>query len=281
MSGAPARVARLARLETWKAFRGSVLRFGMVAVAAIAAWRALAHDPVPLETGWTVASLALETGVLVAQVFMVVLGTTSIAGETAQGTLKMILPHAYRRADWVAGKAIALLVAAAVLLAVACAVAAGAGALGHGLGDVMQEIPPEFGSTDGATYRVQQPAGAMRAHLLAAVAASFGSLVATGLLTLLLSALLDSVVFALSAGFLVFLGLHLGGTLLGASREVLSKIYAWYPGEMLTLTDKLGRGFNEDWNPALFPRAMLLASATAAGAFLLSLLAFSRRDLRS
>jgi hypothetical protein len=278
---APARVARLAGLETWKAFRGSVLRFGLVAVAAIATWRAIAHDAVPLETGWTVAALCLETGVLVAQVFVVVLGTTAIAGETAQGTLKMILPHAYRRSDWIAGKALALVVAALALLLVAVAVALVAGAAGGGLGDVRQEIPPEFGSTEGATYRVQQPAGEMAAHLGAAAAASFGSLVATAFLSLLLSCVLDSVVFALSAGFLAFLGLHLAGTLLGASREVLSKLYAWYPGEMLTLAEKLGRGFNEDWNPALPRTALLLSAATAAGALLLSLVAFSRRDLRA
>jgi hypothetical protein len=277
----PARIARLAGLETWKAFRGSILRFGIAAVAVIGTWRAVVHEPVPRETGWSVASLALETGVLVAQVFLVVLGTTAIAGETSQGTLKMVLPFAYRRSDWVAGKALALLVAAGALLAVATAVALVAGASGRGLGDVLQEIPPEFGSTEAATYRVQQPASEMASHFAGAVAASFASLVATGLVCLFLSSVLDSVVFALSAGFLVFLGLHLAGTLLGASRDVLAKVYAWYPGEMLTLTEKLGRGFSEGWNPALLPSGLRLSAATAVGALLLSLLAFSRRDLRS
>jgi hypothetical protein len=276
-----ARVARLSRLETWKAFRGSVLRFGVVAVAAIGTWRALAHEPVPRETGWSVASLALETGVLVAQVFLVVLGTTAIAGETTQGTLKMVLPHAYRRSDWVAGKALALVVAAATLLAVATAVALVAGATGRGLGDVLQEIPPEFGSTEGPTFRVQQPASEMASHLGSAVAASFASLVATGFLCLLLSSVLDSVVFALSAGFLVFLGLHLAGTLLGASRELLSNLYSWYPGQMTELTEKIGRGFSEGWNPALLPAALRLSAATAGVALLLAILTSSRRDLRS
>jgi ABC-2 family transporter protein len=277
---APARIARLAGLETWKTFRGSILRFGIASVAAIGTWRAVTHEPVPRETGWSVASLALETGVLVAQVFLVVLGTTAIAGETTQGTLKMVLPHAYRRSDWVGGKALALVVAAVALLAVATAVALVAGANGRGLGDVLHEIPPEFGSTEAATYRVQQPASEMASHFAGAVAASFASLVTTGVVCLFLSSVLDSVVFALSAGFLLFLGLQ-AGKLLGASREVLSNLYSWYPGEMTTLTEKIGRGFSEGWNPALLPSALRLSAATAGVALLLSLLTFSRRDLRS
>jgi ABC-type transport system involved in multi-copper enzyme maturation permease subunit len=278
---APARIARLVGLEVWKASRSVLVRIGLLAVVAATAVTALVHDPVAGESGWRVASLALLNGRWTAEIFLVVLGATAIAGESAQGTLKMVLPHAYTRADWIGAKAIALVVVAAVLLVLAAGTALVCGTAGAGLGHVTQEIAPEFGMTEGVTYRVLHSRADMAERFASAAAATFASFVATAALGLLVSSLFSSVVPALLTSFLLFFGLATAGVLFGASRDVLSQLYSWYPGEMLTLSEKLGRALNEDWNPALLSRGLLLAGATTAGALLVSLVAFSRRDLHS
>jgi hypothetical protein len=274
-----ARVGRLARLEAWKASRSLLVRVAVLAVAAVAAATALLHEPLAVESGWRAAALSLVNARWAAEIFLLVLGATAIAGEAAQGTLKMVLPHAYRRGDWVAAKMLALAFLAVVLAAVAAGVSLAAGALGRGLTDVVQEIAPEFGMTDEPTFRVLHESGDMARRFGASALAVFGSLVASAALGLLMSCLFPALVPALLAAFLLFFALATGGVLFGASREVLANVYAWFPGEMLTLLEKLGRALNEDWNAALLSRALLLSGATALGSVLVSLAVFGRRDL--
>jgi hypothetical protein len=279
MSDALARLGRLLSVERQKVLGGRTLRFGALAVLAVAALTWLTHDRTDEETAWTVASSVLSAGLWAAEIFLLVAGTTAIAGETAQGTLKMILPHAYRRSDWILAKAATLALLALVLLAVAVGAAVLAGALSGGLGDVTQTIDATFGGE--ARTEVLRSSGEMRGLLAGSAAVAGASHVATALLGLLLSCLFDGVVPALSAGFLVFLGIKSAGALFGASQSVLERIWAWYPGEMLLRVEKLGRGFSERWNETLMPRGLLLAAAVAAGSVLLALVVFGRRDLQS
>jgi hypothetical protein len=279
MSDALARLGRLLSVERQKVLGGRTLRFGALAVLAVAALTWLTHDRTDEETAWTVASSVLSAGLWAAEIFLLVAGTTAIAGETAQGTLKMILPHAYRRSDWILAKAATLALLALVLLAVAGGAALLAGALSGGLADVTQTIDATFGGE--ARTEVLRSSGEMWGLLAGSAAVAGASLVATALLGLLLSCLFDGVVPALSAGFLVFLGIKSAGALFGASQSVLERIWAWYPGEMLVRVEKLGRGFSERWNETLMPRGLLLAAAVAAGSVLLSLVVFGRRDLQS
>jgi hypothetical protein len=276
---APARIGRLVSVEAMKVAGGRMLKIGLVATAAIPALAAWLHDRREAETAWTVASQSLSAGLWVAEIFLLVAGAVTIAGETGQGTLKMILPHAYRRSDWVLAKAVALAGQAVLLLAAAAGSAYVAGLLSGGFHDVTQKFEGGFGNPEHVD--VLQSAPDMWARLGAATATALLSLVATGVLGLLVSCLFDGVVPALCAAFLVFLGFKSAGTLLGASPEFLSRIYATYPGQMLSILEKQSAGFAERWDPSLFGRGALLASIVAAASVLVGTVVFSRRDLHA
>jgi ABC-type transport system involved in multi-copper enzyme maturation permease subunit len=279
MRGPLGRLVRLLSVERQKAFGGKTLRFGVLAVLAVSGLAAWAHDGTTEETGWTVASSVLVAGLWAAEIFLLVAGTTAIAGESAQGTLKMILPHAYRRSDWILAKGIALAGQALLLLLVAVGAALLAGHFSGGLGDVTQTIDAAFGGEK--RVEVLHSAGEMRGFFLGSSLVAGASLTATALLGLLLSCLFDGVVPALSAGFLVFLGVKSAGALFGASQAVLERVWSWYPSEMLLRVEKLSRGFSERWNETLLPRGLTLAAIVAGASLLVSLVVFGRRDLRS
>ena len=275
----PARVARLVGVETLKVLGGRMVKIGVLAVAAVAALTAWAHEAVPDETAWTVAAKSFGAGLWAAEIFLLVAGTTAIAGETATGTLKMILPHAYRRSDWVAAKAIMLAGQAVLLLVTALAASLVAGWLSGGLSAVTQHFEPGFGSE--AHEETLHAAREMWGNFGASASVALASLLATAWLGLAISCVFDAVIPALSAGFLLFLGFKSAGTLFGASPELLAKIYASYPGEMLEKMGKLGRGLAERWDPDLLSKGLLLAAIVGAASVVLGLIVFSRRDLQS
>ena len=53
-----------------------------------------------------------------AEVFVLVLGAIALAGEATGGTLKMMVPHAYRRSDWILAKGLVLLAVSVCFLLV-------------------------------------------------------------------------------------------------------------------------------------------------------------------
>jgi ABC-type transport system involved in multi-copper enzyme maturation permease subunit len=279
MSGPVSRIGRLVSVEAMKVAGGRMLKIGLVATAAVPALSAWLHERREAETAWTVASQALSSGLFVAEIFLLVAGAVTIAGETGQGTLKMILPHAYRRSDWVIAKALALVGQAVLLLAAAAGAAFVAGLLSGGFKDVTQKFEGGFGNPEHVD--VLQSASDLWARLGAATLVAFASLVATGLLGLLVSCLFDGVVPALCAAFLVFLGFKSAGTLLGASPEFLSRIYATYPGQMLSILEKQSAGFAERWDPTLLGKGALLAGIVAAVSVVAGAVVFSRRDLQA
>jgi len=274
-----ARIVRLVRVETQKVVGGRGLKIGLLAVAAVTALTAWTHDPTADETGWTLLSTSLAAGLWAAEIFLLVAGTTTIAGETGQGTLKMILPHAYRRSDWIVAKALILAAQAVVMLAVAVGVAWAFSKLGPGLSDVTQKDDLSF--SDVPKYVVLRTSGEMNGFFRESVWVSLGSLVATAWVGLLISCIFDSVVPALSTGFLLFLGVKSAGALFGASPELLAKIYATYPGEMLSRVEKLGRGFAEKWYPEMGAKGLGLAAIVGLASVLVGAAVFSRRDLQS
>ena len=279
MSGPLSRIGRLVTVEAMKVAGGRMLKIGLLATAAVPALSAWLHERREAETAWTVASQSLSAGLWVAEIFLLVAGAVTIAGETGQGTLKMILPHAYRRSDWVVAKAIAHAGQAALLLLAAAGAAFVAGLLSGGFHDVTQKFEGGFG--DPGHVDVLQTSGEMWGRLGAATFVAFASLVATGLLGLLVSCLFDTVVPALCAAFLVFLGFKSAGTLLGASPEFLSRVYATYPGQMLSILEKQSAGFAERWDPTLLGKGALLAALVAAASVVVGTVVFSRRDLHA
>lgn len=277
---ATSRLLRLLGVEGRKALGGRSLVVGLVAVAAVATLTALSHTPSgPEETAWSRTAASLAAGLWAAEIFLLVAGTTAISGETAGGTLKMILPHAYRRSDWIVAKALVLAGSALALLLVALAVALAAGALSGGLGAVTQSL--DLDGMGPATTETLHGAGVMGGHLGASAGVALATLVATAWLGLLVSCVFDGVVASVSTGFLLFLGFKSAGALFGAGPDVLSWIYAWYPGEMLTRVEKLGRALAERWNEDLSPRALRLSAGVAFASLATSIVLFSRRDLHA
>jgi hypothetical protein len=272
------RLARLAAVEWLKTRRSRLFQAGLAATALATLLAGLAHEALPGETGWTLATAALGTGATAAQVILLVLGATALAGEATGGTMKMLLPHAYRRTDWILAKALVLLLVALCFAVVVAAVALGQAAATEGLGDVTREIEPMFGEETGTTETVQA-ASTMRSHLQETLLGGLAALGATALLGLFVSALFDGVVSALCVAFLLFAGLEFADVVLALPREALQDVYAWYPAEMRSLTGKLGRALSERWDAALFPEGLRLALLTGAASLLLATAGFARRDL--
>lgn len=279
MSRPLARWSRLIGVEALKIWGARTFKIGLLAVAAVTAFTVVSHDATAEETAWTVVSQAFGAGLWAAEIFLLVAGTTAIAGETAQGTLKMILPHAYRRSDWIVAKAMVLLAQAVVLLAVATITALLFAKAGPGLTDVTQKDELTLDGTP--KLLVVRTAVEMSGFARDTIYVSLASLVATAWVGLLISCVFDGVVAALSTGFLLFLGVKSAGTLFGASPDLLRRVYATYPGEMSHLVEKLGRGFAERWPVDLASSGVWLAVGTGVAAVALGAWRFARRDLQS
>lgn len=275
--GTAQRLAVLFGVEWLKTRRGRLLPTGLLVAAGATLLAAWAHAPVEHESGWTQAAHVLGVGFWTAEILVLVLGATMVAGEISQGTLKMILPHAYRRAEWIAAKGAVLVVCALLFSFVVCLVGIGWAALDQGLGDVTRMAPAGFGEED--AIEVVQEAAAMRGHLADMTDAATASLIASALVGLLLSCVFSSLVPALSASFLVFAALKTGDVFLGFSQETLDAIYAHPPDAMRRLTENLGRALNESWNPRLLGAGLRLTLLTSVLGLLASLRLFGRRDL--
>lgn len=274
---AVARVARLVALELLKLATARLVRLGLVASLALTALVGLLHDPLPGETPWTVATRMLGAGFTVAQVFLLVLGAVTFAGEASQGTLKMLLPHAYRRSDWVLAKAAALALCALAFALGVVLVALGTARLQGPLGDVLL-TSEGFGGEPLVT--VHATAGTMASYLLDTALAETLALATSACLGLLVSCLVLQVVGALCTAFLAFAALKLADLLLGLPPDLLRLLFPWPAGRLREVVGKLGRGLSEGWEPALASHAVLLAGATSALCLLLACRALGRRDLQ-
>ncbi len=273
------RLTRLVRVEWLKTRRSRLFQAGLLGTALATLLAGLAHESLPGETGWTLATSSLGTGQIGAEVFLLVLGATALAGEATGGTMKMLLPHAYRRSDWILAKTLVLLLVAVCFAFVVAAVALGHAAWTEGLGDVTRENEPMFGEETG-TIETFQTAAVMGSHMRETLLSGLAALAATALLGLFVSALFDGVVAALCVAFLLFAGLEFADVVLSLPRETLQDLYTFYPAEIRALTGKLGRALNERWDAALYPEALRLALLVGASALLLAIGVFSRRDLQ-
>ncbi len=275
-----ARLARLVRVEAFKTRRSTLLRVGLVAAALLTLLSGLLRERLTDASGWSVMAGTIGTGFWTAQVFLLVLGATALAGEASAGTLKMMLPHAYRRGDWVAAKAVVLALAALAFTIVVAGLGAAHAAATEGLGDVVQTIEPLF-PTDPVSHEVFAPAARMEAVMLTRVLLGLAALLATGMLGLFCSALFESVTASLCFAFLLFGGVEFADVFLGLSQDVMQRLYTWYPDRAGLLVEKLGRALNVAWDDALL-RAGLSAAAAATGLLLLfAVRAFARRDVHA
>lgn len=275
--GTAGRLGTLVSVELLKLWRGRLLRTGLIVAVVATVLAGMTHEPGPGESGWTRAAHALGVGFWTSEILVLVIGATMIAGEITQSTMKMILPHAYRRAEWVAAKAIVLVVCAAVFALVVSLTGWIHTSSAVGLDDVTREAVAGFGAEE--EVEVFQMVAVMRSHLVDMAFAATASLVASALVGLLLSCLFQSLVPALSASFLVFAGLKTGDIFLGFSKGTLDAIYAHYPDELRRLTENFGRALNESWNDALLPTGLALSLLTSVLCLLVALRLFGRRDL--
>jgi hypothetical protein len=275
-----ARILRLFGVEWLKLRRGRLFRMGLLATIAgvlLAAWT---HDRLPHESGWTIAVQTQGSGFFAAEVFLLVLGATALSGESSGGTLKMILPHAYRRGEWVVAKFLVLVRASFLFALVATGTSVAHAAMTDGLGDVTKEAEPLFGE-DTKRVEVFQEAATMRGHFLETSGVSLAALVATAALGVLLSCLFAGVIPSLCAAFLLYGVLKYADFLLGLSREASEWLYPWYPAQLSEITGKLGRALNERWDDALATAGYLRAAATTGASLVVGTLVFSRRDLHT
>jgi hypothetical protein len=270
------RVLLLLRVELLKLAVNRLVRVGLLAVAAVGALAGWAHEPLPGETAWGTATAALGAGFAAAQVFVLVLGAVAIAGEASQGTLKMILPHAYRRSDWVLAKGFSLATTALAFAALATLVAVLAGLAAGPLGDVTLTAE---GFGDEVLVTIHATGADMRSHLGDAVLAQALALVAVGALGLFVSCLISGVVGALCSAFLAFAALKLGDLVLGLDADTLRRVFLWPPERLREVTLKLGQGLSEAWDTRLPAVSLLLSLACAALCVLAGIRLFGRRDL--
>jgi len=274
---AGSRVGRLVRVELGKLFAGRLLLVAALVVAAVPVASGLLQEAPADATGWSVWASLFGRGAWAAEIFVLVLGAVALAGEIGQGTMKMVLPHAYERAEWVVAKALVLLLAALLLVAVAYASSGIVAWSTLGLGDVVKEVPAGFGQE--AKVEVFQSAAVMRSHLIDVGLVGIGSAASTAWLALAISAFFSGVVPALSLAFLLYLALRFGDLLLGLPREVTRVFPPSYPDWMRDIAANLGRGMNDRWDAALLPDGLSFALLVAALALLVALRAFDRREL--
>ncbi|MDF1702143.1 MAG: hypothetical protein P1V36_13390 [Planctomycetota bacterium] len=276
--GCAGRLRTLIGVELLKVWRGRLLRTGLLVAIAATVLAGLAHEPGPGESGWTRAAHALGVGFWTAEILVLVLGATMVAGEISQSTMKMILPHAYRRAEWVAAKATVLVLCAGLFALVVSLTGILHTTADAGLDDVTREAVAGFGAEE--EVEVFQTAAVMRGRMIDMALAATASLIASALVGLLLSCLFQSLVPALSASFLVFAALKTGDIFLGFSKKTLDAVYAHYPDELRRLTENFGRALNESWDDTLLPMGLTLGLLTGVLCLLISLRVFGRRDLQ-
>lgn len=274
---AGARVGRLVRVELGKLFAGRLLLVAALVVAAVPVASGLLQEAPADATGWSQWASLFGRGAWAAEIFVLVLGAVALAGEIGQGTMKMVLPHAYERSEWVMAKALVLALAALLLVAVAYASSGIVAWSTLGLGDVVKDVPAGFGGE--SKVEVFQSAAVMRSHLIDVGLVGIGSAASTAWLALAISAFFSGVVPALSLAFLLYLALRFGDLLLGLSRDVTRVFPPSYPDWMRDIAANLGRGMNDRWDPALLPDGLSFALLVAALALLISLRAFDRREL--
>ncbi len=276
--GAGSRIARLIGVEWHKLRYGTLLRMGLL-IAVVATYIAgLTYTPYEGASGWATATHSLGAGHWVADIMALVLGATMLAGEVGGGTMKMILPHAYERGEWIAAKGFLVIAFSFVLVGLVALTAVLHAENVQGLGDVTKIVPAGFGE-ENDTVEIFQTADTMRSHFTDTIVSAGVSTAATGLIALFFSSLFGSVVPALSASFLTLIALRVGGTLLGFSTAIADNLYPRIPDELRRLTGQLGRGFSERWDEHLLGHGIALAVFVGALAWLTAARWFTERDL--
>jgi hypothetical protein len=274
------RIGRLMGVEGLKLRRSRLFLVSLLVVAASVVVTALAHERLPRETGWSMAMVATGPGFWIAEVFVLVFGATSIAGEATQGTLKMIVPHAYRRSDWIGAKTLVVLLFALLLALLVTGLGLGYAAATDGLGPLVRVNSPEDQLLGLPPSELLQPADVMWDHAIDASVGGLGSLAATAALGVLCSCLFLGVVPALCVAFLALAALKFGNLVLGFSQETLERLYPWGSTEMRSTLTSIGRALSDRrWDDGLLERGLLLALLSGALCLVFSVRLFSRRDL--
>ncbi|MFO1051016.1 MAG: ATP-binding cassette domain-containing protein [Planctomycetota bacterium] len=230
-------VLRVLRFELRRGMRASVLA-AVALPAVVAGWRVVAvaqshaRDLEHLKAGtqfsmanltaWSATALGLIAAVPAAVLVSVALGSQSIAGDFALGTLRNALLRPATRTQVVIGKALAVAVAAGVVLALATATAAVAATASFDFGDCFEMTKDE-------------PESSLR---VAAedVAPHFAKALLSPLLPLLSFAALGFACGAVARRAVFALVLALGGAVaLGAVRGVIrtGRFEAWLPSTHL------------------------------------------------
>jgi ABC-type transport system involved in multi-copper enzyme maturation permease subunit len=226
-------------------------------------------------------AVGLQYGIAMGGFFLVLVAGLSMAGESGQGTLKMVLVRPIHRGDLFLAKVITIFFYALALLvcvAVASAVVADV-CPGVDFGDV---IDPQY--DDPANPYIYTESGEMWGHLFRAVALVFLPMLAAGALGLTVSVLFENPGVASGTAVVTFLALEILKEFL-KRRDVEILLFNYY---LPTLSDSSyvsilygnAVGLSDAiWPAGLWIWNLLVPVVTMAGLLLFAMAVFRRKAI--
>jgi ABC-2 type transport system permease protein len=209
------RFYRCLRAEATKLWRQRLPWVGLVLVVVVTAFAAWINAEMATDSHGAAAlprnafrffAIGLRYGFAMSVFFLVLTAGLAVAGESGQGTLKMVLVRPVRRSEVLLAKAGVVGQYAAVLLLVVAVTAAlvGGAVTQSDFGDV---IDPQYDDPENPYVYVE--AGDMWGHLLLALGLLVLPLLAAGMLGLTVSVLLENPGIASGTAVIVFLALEI------------------------------------------------------------------------
>lgn len=281
---------RCLRAEVTKLWRQRLPWVGLILVVTVTAFAAWMDAEMVTDTHGAAAlprnafrffAIGLRYGFAMSVFFLVLTAGLVVAGESGQGTLKMVLVRPVSRSEVLLAKAGSVCLYALALLLVVGLTAAFVGSVVPA-SDFGSVIDPQY--ADPANPYVYVEAGEMWGHLLAAVGLLVLPLLAAGMLGLTVSVLFENPGVASGTAVIAFLGLEITAGFFDG-RAAARYFFNHY---MPTFSDNsyvaILRGNAEGMSDALWPEGLWLwnlgcPAVTMAALLLVSLLVFRRKAI--
>jgi ABC-2 type transport system permease protein len=264
------RIGRLVRVELMKLFAHPFFAVSLALVLAttlLAGWVTAAtsatawHHPHAVD----IFASGSKWGLRLVSFVVLISGAMLFAGEFDRGTIKLLLTRPITRGEVFAAKAVSNAILALVLMGAVFGLAWGIGCWKGELGPVWD--PEEYVSPVSSA--------ALLGHLVQAIQTAVPSIIALGLLGLLLSNVVESSGHAVGLALVLAMGV-------GLATEVASRWeHYWvntYPGYALSLLGEFARGKAARWRDlGSLPWSVPLATALISLA--LGFIIFRRRNI--
>jgi hypothetical protein len=283
-----ARVADVFRAEWRRVIRRRLLwaGLGLAVLAALltAPWDRASQAALRLEgtrvalplNGFLYYADALENGVFVGMLFLVILAGLSLAEEFELGTAKIVFSKPVRRVEVVVAKALVVALLAVLLVGVVAAVAAPLGGALFGYGDIAGD--PQFPDL------VRTTAAEMARHAAIATALLVPPVAAALLVAFTVGALSEQSGVAVGLAFALIVFSAAGTWLSFRAEPYLVTSYVGFPIAKLRAVASADnvKIWNDQWRgngPPMVALELLVCGAYAIAAFLVATVAISRRAI--